>query len=449
MKQPLISLLLVIFSCSILQAQREIARNTLNYPNNSFFESDSWADEEGYLLVRFKFSSHLNDFRFLHRERGELSSFSETITMNEVLGYTSTAQEFTLYFKGFALNKRGYYFITFFKNSSRAPLLNAWIDKTVQGDYLFSYSAFGKLYILKEEDKVLTLMEVTDYGKSRMVPVQNSKEYLKTLKLNKWKLEIESNSYVKVNKNDRNLLCYKDSVLLLSHEQDDHFKPFTRITKLDYVTGNLSSRQVVSPIAGSIASKIAGDRFYQLRFGTNMTDIIELAIYQYPSLKPLNTLTYKDGENITIKTTPLIREGGKNKEDNWSDEKRDKKVMHELLKGKPALSVQRDSTSTKMFIESKIVVNHSSYNPYGAGGGGTMTSYSSFYWVCFDACINLDGTPCSNAFATAYYRAAESYNQLKDDKLSGDVSTDEAAGYVYNIHYKGKIREYFVEEFKK
>jgi len=449
MKQILILLLLIIFSCSVLQAQREIARSTLYFPNNSFFESDSWADEEGYLLVRFKFSSHLNAFRFLHRERGELSSFSETITMSDILGYTSTEQEFTLYFKGFALNKKGYYFLTFFKNSNRAPVLNAWIDKAVQGDYLFSYSAFGKLYIFREEDKELTLVEVTDYGKSRMISVQNSKEHLKALKLNKWKFEIESNSYVKVNKNDRNLLFYKDSVLLLSHESDDHFKPFTRITKLDYVTGKLSSRQIVSPLVSAIASNITGDRFYQLRFGTNLKDFIELAIYQYPSLKLLNTLTYKDGENIAIKTTPLIREGGKNKEDNWSDENRDKKVMHELLKGKPAISVQRDSATVKLFIESKIVVSHSSYNPYGAGGGGTMTSYSSFYWVCFDACLNVDGTSCSNASASAYYRAAESYNKLRDEKLSGDVSTDESAGYVYNIHYTGKTREYFVEEFKK
>lgn len=445
-----LSVLLVACLTNVARGQSEIVRTKVTVPNDlRFFTMNSWADDHGYILTQMDFTQKISHFTFSHRERGELSNYTGNLMVLDVLGFTSTAEEFTLYFWGYTAGKKDYYFLTFFKNGNRPPVMTNWLDKAISGDHLLSYSAFDKLYILKKGKENLTWVEVAAYNKvsTKNFPGTVDKEFVKSLGNDPLRLLVFGKT-----KADSKLgvLPYQDSVVVpvyknkgLSISREGRLLDVGIFIfyKIDFTTGKISARKLVTPNEGESSLAIEGNHLYLLQFGIND---IALGIYSYPSFALEREFRYSNEQSIAIQVGSLLDEEAKAEDTKWDEEKKGRKTINSLLRGSPHLSVATDSVSTEFFIRSEIVVHHYGTGAPGMSGGSYTTTYSLYLNAC-----EQNGSPCQNYTPRVYGALYKRDAERKEEHKSDHSSQCENSNAVYSIHFDNSVREYFIEEYKK
>ena len=108
------SVLIVLTIGIETHCQKLICQETIKLSSPRYFTAVwSWADNEGYILTSFQFTDNYYVLYLVHRERGVISRFEGSFEISEIIGATSSENELTLFFKGYAHGKRDSFFVSF------------------------------------------------------------------------------------------------------------------------------------------------------------------------------------------------------------------------------------------------------------------------------------------------------------------------------------------------
>lgn len=441
---PLLSMLIVIVS----NAQTEIVRKPLKFHEN-LLQVNGLADESGFVLIDLQFAGGVHVFKFVNKDLGEISSYTEKIVFDDenLFGFTSNDKEFTIYLRGYARNKTDYYTITFYKEPRRLPILNPWDVGVYDPDKnAIKYNRDGKFFYLKRVKSNFVLTEVTDIGKAKSYtfsataapdnldntftywPVDEHPDYATYRRRRQGRVP-----GVYVNK----IYPRADTLIVSMEDWDEESKTSnTKLVFFDLTRKKVDIQEIASELRKSACSSLVlRDRLYRLENGRDTTSF---QVFEFPTLKNLKTYTYARNQRITIKTSRILNRRKKSKEPTKSPVRTEEQVVNLFADGTPYMSVRLADGNALLRLGSFVVK-----------GGYNNTQWSEDFYE-FDACLSPTLEPCDKTFVPGIHEIIEEKAEVMEDNNEADWSVQvENRRSVYSVHINRRTKEYFVLEYIK
>jgi hypothetical protein len=437
-----LTLLVLLASSLCTKGQKAIHEMTVNLPpSKNFAAIGSYPDEAGYVLVHFQYTGQYHKFILIHREQGEVSQFEGQMAITTILGFTSNDQEFTLYMKGFYNSVKDYYFITFFKDPSRKPLITTWLDAIANDNQVLRYSANNKLYLYQNSKQGIERIEIETHGSFKKNLLMVEKDLKKNLDM-PFTAEVtypDSKFIYTTFDKSYSILPYQDSVIILKKKRGtiEEIGNSTSIIKIDFLKGNINSREVPAKNS-NINALILKDRFFQLRLSGNG---IGLGVYQYPSLQLLKEYDLQENDGIPFRNGSLLDEAGDTIDDKWEDDIKDRKTINKIKYGFPFLSAQETSGDYFLRLGSYVTTASTGSPSTGFSPGSSFTFY-------LNACVNKEGQPCGTTGKPVWDDIVQHNKQLNVDKKSDYFEVSSNSKYLYVIHFSNKSKNCLIEEYE-
>jgi hypothetical protein len=428
------------------------------------FSMSSWADESGFVLLRFKYSSDQSIFILIHKELGEITRFDGKINIIETIGFCSPDTELTLFFRGSLDGKKDYYFLTFFKDGKRKPILTNWLSPAA-GDYILSYQAFNKLFLWRSVKHGYEMVEVDRYDSVQTISFPANQEFKKLIGGltggHVAQLVYPNSNWAYGRKGHVQIYPYADSLTIIKWGGE--------IVTLNFSSKRIRQTLVDVPVDGFANSLMLKDRFVQLAFGKRW---VNLRVYAYPALTLLKEYRYTKSDSLTIRAGFFRREEGwKNMQEKWISEKQDPKTIARLASGIPFLSLQVDSSRSLLRMSSSVShrvrkkkLEDTSFRIFIGGRttvyeGQKYVTYRSgtFWWegrneyqsykYHLNCSLDRNGSPAvTNAnFIWDTIDERNSHFLIEDNFLQ----MCESANDFFAVHYSNKSRTCKVEQFVK
>jgi hypothetical protein len=434
---------------------QDYSKYSLSGGNGTYEFSKAWVDDDNFKVIAFKFIPHTFILVLINQQNEEIARYSVEVSKISFNGFTSTDNEFIIYFDGIINGKRGEYFLAFFKNQDRQPILSEWITKPTEGEKLFSYSYKNKMYYISSlrNSNQFRIYEVSNVDQIVSIGlIYSSQEFIDILKSAsissidgnfgssaQVKLYPLINGFIVINPNDKLAKSKEFSVTL---------------TRVDFLKLQISSISIQTNYKRQMTALLMNRHVVIYNISSFPDPVkINLEFWDYQSSILEKKIEVNYSPQTSIKNGLLIDKKGGSKEEKW-----DKINAHYNLltffseSGIPWIGVNQNLMND--FNLRLGISNASGGTPsYIQGPNGVMMSaptkngtYTTYH---FPACLNSSFEKCDHIRNDPYHEALIKYHDIQEKRRFGELNFEESDKIILCYFYDDKNNQYSVASLIK